>query len=100
MTWKTITLALAIGAAGTAAVFAPQPAEALPSNIVERYYYSDATFTTEVGYMLVTTCSGVVNQLTGTKTAFVKQFSEPCNEGPMPSPKCTVHGIVVPCGYF
>jgi hypothetical protein len=41
----------------------------------------------------------VVNQLSGKKTAFVKQFSEPCNEGPPPPPKCTVHGIVVPCGY-
>lgn len=98
MTWKTITLALAV--ACTAVAFVPRDAEALPSNEVYRYYYTDATMTTEVGMLWVTSCYGVVNQLDGRKTQFVRTESESCNLGPPPPPACTVHGIVVPCGYF
>lgn len=96
MTWKTITLGLALGAAGSAVAFTPQAAEATPSNIVERFYYSNATFTTEVGYMLVTTCNGVPNQLTGIKTKFIWTVTEPCNGGGVVS-TCTANGVVVPC---
>jgi len=99
MTWKTITLGLVVAGAAAASITVPRAAEALPSNMVTRIYYSDATFTEEVGWATVTTCQGVVNQLEGRRTAFITTFSEPCNLGPPPPPACTVHGVPVPCGY-
>ena len=72
MTWKTITLALAV--ACTAVALVPRQAEALPSNEVYRYYYSDATMSDEVGMLYVTSCYGVVNELSGHKTAFAKHL--------------------------
>lgn len=96
MTWKMITLALA--GAMTAVAFVPRAAEALPSNEVTRYYYSDAAKTNEVGIKFVTSCYGVVNILEGSTGPYATQISEPCDSGP-PSVKCYVHGIEVPCGY-
>lgn len=98
MKWKTVTLSVALAAAGAA--LAPRPAEALPSSEVYRYYYSDATMTTVVGELFVMSCYGSVNVLDGVKTAYVKMVSEPCNGGSPPPPKCYVHGIEVPCNYF
>lgn len=96
MTWKMIMLALAGAVAAVA--FVPRPAEALPSNEVTRYYFSDAAKTNNVGIKYMTNCYGVVNQLDGTTGPYATQIAEPCNGGPE-QVTCYVHGVPVSCGY-
>ena len=100
MTWKTITLAMVVAGAAAASIAVPRTAAALPPNIVSRVYYSDATFTVEVGWETVTTCQGVVHDLEGRRTLFIETYSDPCDLGPPPPPACTVHGVVVPCNFW
>ncbi len=77
MTYKTIAGAFALAAAAVA--FIPRPAEALPNNDVTRYYFSDPGFNNYVGEEWLTSCYGVMNQLTGSTGPYSYTVSERCH---------------------
>jgi hypothetical protein len=55
-------------------------AQALPSSETDITYYSDDTFTTEVGEMFHS-CSGGRTMLWGVTSDYKRSFSEPCDTG-------------------
>jgi hypothetical protein len=81
MTWKTISIALAI--AGTAVALKPMEAKALPDRTITRYYFSDPGKHNMVGEKLVQTCWSHPNQLLwGIATSYYINEYEDCPAGP------------------
>lgn len=56
-------------------------ASALPTRMVMRVYFSDKTFTDEVGWEARPTCSGGGGALSGRRTRFVVRETTPCQSG-------------------
>jgi hypothetical protein len=75
----TIILAVSLGALGTVGL--AKRAEALPTFEKITYYYSDATYTTEVGWRQNLSCQYPWGQgpLHGTATVYRIVETEPCN---------------------
>jgi hypothetical protein len=55
---------------------APRPASALPSQTCDCEYYSDATYTNQVGEKIIF-CNGGVSRW-GSTTSYVQCYCDPC----------------------
>lgn len=74
---------LTVALLAIATAFAAAPAEAASPTpqalvVVETKFYSDATYTVQVGYKLLDQCGGDV-ETWGTQTVYKTQTRTPCN---------------------
>lgn len=99
MNWKSILAAHIVAAIAAAVVLtAPEPAEALPSKEMWRTYYNNANYDEEVGELYVTSCAGVVNEMTwGVKSRYSISHSESCSGTGTSGTKCYVNGVLTLC---
>jgi hypothetical protein len=70
-----VILALVLAVAFALSPARQTTAEAMPCYMVEHYYYSDATYTTQVGYKFVT-CNGIYTW--GQVTVYKQSFQGDC----------------------
>ncbi len=68
---------------------------ALPANEVETVYFSDAKYTTEVGYVFLACQGGVYRE--GTTSRYRVRSSTPCNGSLLNEIRCYTGSVLTTC---
>jgi hypothetical protein len=90
---------LSVALAGAASLAATPRAAALPTNTVRYAYYEDDTFTNQIGFELIMTCSGRPYNptLIGQRSDYIVESYEPCSSPQPIEIQCMIDGRQTYC---